>query len=54
MLQGPGAVLTMLDSAQGDQRGERKQPYDDRAGEFADHRRSEPNFSAVLDDEVPF
>lgn len=54
VLQGPGAVLTMLDSAQGDQRGERKQPYDDRAGEFADHRRSEPNFSAVLDDEVPF
>lgn len=50
VLQGPGAVLTMLDGPS----GERKQPYDDRPGEFADHRRSEPNFSAVLDDEVPF
>lgn len=54
ILNGHDAKLVMLDGPQGDQRGERKQPYDDRAGEFADHRRSEPNFSAVLDDEVPF
>lgn len=31
-----------------------RQSSNDRPGEFADHRRSEPNFSAVLDDEVPF
>lgn len=54
ILNGHDAKLVMLDGPQGDQRGERKQPYDDRAGEFGDHRRGEPNFSAVLDDEVPF
>jgi len=55
VLQGPGAVLTMLDSAQGDQRGERKQPYDDRPGEFGEHQRSGggPQFDADLDDELP-
>jgi len=54
ILNGHDAKLVMLDGPQGDQRGERKQPYDDRAGEFGDHRRGEPNFSADLDDEVPF
>lgn len=55
VLQGPGAVLTMLDAPQGDQRGERKQSYDERPGEFGEHSRSpEPNFSADLDDDVPF
>lgn len=49
VLQGPGAVLTMLDGPSGE-----RQQSNDRPGEFADHRRSEPNFSAVLDDEVPF
>jgi single-strand DNA-binding protein len=29
VLRGPGSVLTMLDSAQGDGRGERKRGYDD-------------------------
>lgn len=31
-----------------------RQQSNDRPGEFADHRRSEPNFSNDLDDEVPF
>ena len=31
VLQGPGAVLTMLDAPKGDGRGERKQPYNDAA-----------------------
>ncbi len=54
VLQGPGAVLTMLDGPQGDQRGERKQPYGDRPGEFGEHRRApEPSFDADLDDEIP-
>lgn len=54
VLQGFDAKLVMLDGPQGDQRGERKQPYEDRLGEFAEHRRSEPNFSSDIDDEVPF
>lgn len=56
VLQGPGAVLTMLDGPQGDQRGERKQSLmNDRPGEFGEHSRSPgPNFSSELDDEVPF
>ena len=42
VLQGPGAVLTMLDGPQGgDGRGERKKPYD--AGDFTD-----------LDDDIAF
>lgn len=49
VLQGPGAVLTMLDGPSGE-----RQQSNDRPGEFGNHRRSEPNFSAVLDDEVPF
>lgn len=53
VLQGPGAVLTMLDAPQGDQRGERKQSYDDRPGEFAEHRGVGPQFDADLDDELP-
>lgn len=56
LLQGPGAVLTMLDGPQGDNRGERKQSYDDRPGEFGDHRRqvnNAPDYND-LDSEVPF
>lgn len=45
VLQGPGAVLTMLDGPQGGgERGERKQPYNEpQGGGFDD-----------LDDDVPF
>lgn len=55
VLQGPGAVLTMLDGPQGNQRGEREQPYGDRPGEFGEHQRSGggPQFDADLDDELP-
>lgn len=49
VLQGFDAKLVMLDGPSGE-----RQSSNDRPGEFADHRRSEPNFSAVLDDEVPF
>ena len=41
VLQGPGAVLTMLDAPAGGGRGEAKKPYD--AGDFAD-----------LDDDIAF
>lgn len=41
VLQGPGAVLTMLDAPSGSGRGEAKRPYD--AGDFAD-----------LDDDIAF
>lgn len=55
ILNGHDAKLVMLDGPQGDQRGERKQPYDDRPGEFAEHRRApEPRFDDDLDSEVPF
>lgn len=49
VLQGFDAKLVMLDGPSGE-----RQSSNDRPGEFTDHRRSEPNFSAVLDDEVPF
>lgn len=49
VLQGFDAKLVMLDGPSGE-----RQSSNDRPCEFADHRRSEPNFSAVLDDEVPF
>lgn len=42
VLNGPGAVMTMLDGGQGGQRGEAKQPYD---GGFND---------GLDDDEIPF
>jgi single-strand DNA-binding protein len=44
VLQGPGAVLTMLDAPKGDGRGERKQPYDSGSNWGNDD----------LDDDVPF
>ncbi len=59
VLQGPSAVLTMLDSASGEgQRGERKRGYDD-GDDFYEHGnrnpRSEQNRQFdELDDEVPF
>lgn len=50
VLQGPGAVLTMLDGPSGE-----RQQSNDRPGEFANHQRApEPSFSADIDDEVPF
>lgn len=57
VLQGPGAVLTMLDGASGGQGGgQRQQQRDDgRPGEFGDHRRqSASSFDNDLDDDVPF
>lgn len=51
VLQGPGAVLTMLDGPSGE-----RQQSNDRPGEFADHRRA-PNNAPNFDDDfdsVPF
>lgn len=45
VLQGPGAVLTMLDSPQGGGRGEAKKPYD--ASIYAE-------MNDDLDDQIPF
>lgn len=46
VLQGPRAVLTMLDAPQGDGRGERRKGYDDNSGGSWG--------SDDLDDEIPF
>lgn len=50
VLQGPGAVLTMLDGPSGE-----RQQSNDRPGEFGEHQRSGggPQFDADLDDELP-
>jgi len=59
VLQGPSAVLTMLDSASGEgQRGERKRGYDD-GDDFYEHGNRNPRSGQnrqfdELDDEVPF
>jgi len=47
VLEGPGAVLTMLDGPQGGKR-------DDRPGEFGEHQRASEPSGTDLDDEIPF
>ena len=51
VLQGPGAVLTMLDSV-GGERGERKQPYSEPAGQ--QWAAPPSNGYNDLDDDIPF
>lgn len=55
VLQGPGAVLTMLDGAQGETRASGGNRAADRPGEFREHRGGgAPQFDSALDDDVPF